>query len=975
MELEIGKIYNGFKLNRQKMIEEINSVAREFNHEKSGARLLYIQNDDDNKVFTISFRTPPTDSTGLPHILEHSVLCGSRKFPIKDPFVELVKGSLNTFLNAMTYSDKTMYPVASRNEKDFVNLMDVYTDAVFYPNIYNKEVILKQEGWHYDLKDINKDISYKGIVYNEMKGAFSSPEQILFRKIQQSLYPDTPYAYESGGDPEYITDLTYEQFLDFHKKYYHPSNSYIYLYGDGDLLERLKWLDENYLSDFDKIEIDSKIPMQKPFKKPVELIEEYSIANNENDVDKTFLSYNMVTSSAKNNEMYYALEILEYILMESEGAPLKKALIDANIGKDVFGSFDNDILQPSFSIVAKGANLNQKDKFLKVIKQTLRNIAKEGIDKKLIEAAINIHEFKLRESDYGRFPRGLMYGIQSMSSWLYDEDPTLHLSYNETFTILRSGLTTTYFEELITKYLLDNNHASVVIVKPNNQIGEMKDKEVTEKLKKYKNSLTEEQLNLLVKETKELEKYQSEPSPKEELEKIPLLKLEDINKNSEKIELVEKEIEQIKVLYHPDFTNKVSYLNYYFNLKGIDEELLPYVGMLVRILGKVETKNYKYDELSNEINIHTGGIKFGLSVYAKNQDPDEYSPKFVIYTKVFYNKLDNLTLLLNEIVNQSIFSDKKRIKELISEIKSRMEMMLSSSGHIVVAERAKSYFSEAGLFKEKCRGLEFYRFIEKIEKDFDTEYEGLVNKLKEVIRVVINKENLIVSYTAEEKFALDVENSITSFIKGLNEGEKTSHKIDLKPVKKNEAFKSSSKIQYVGKAGNFIKDGYKYKGELSVLQTILSLDYLWNNVRVKGGAYGCMTNFGRNGDMYFTSYRDPSLKRTLKIYDEVYKYVENFDCDDREILKYIIGTISRIDAPLSPSMKGETAISCYFSNITFEDIQKSRDEILSVTKDKINELSDHVKVCMEQDNICVQGNENKIEQNKEIFNNIDNLFN
>jgi Zn-dependent M16 (insulinase) family peptidase len=972
---EKGKIYHGFKLIDEQELKEINSIGRLFHHQKSGARLVSIYNDDNNKVFSVNFRTPPTDDTGLPHILEHSVLCGSRKYPIKDPFVELVKGSLNTFLNAMTFSDKTMYPVASCNEKDFINLMDVYMDAVFYPNIYNKPEILRQEGWHYELNNMEEDITIKGVVYNEMKGAFSSPEQVLFRKIQQSLFPDTPYAMESGGDPEYIPNLTYNQFLDFHKRYYHPSNSYIYLYGDSDVDNMLKWINDNYLNEFNSINIDSEIPMQKPFEHVVEQVHYYPISSNESEDNKTYLSYNYVVGNATNKIDYRAFEILEYVLLEAPGAPLKKALVEANIGKDIFGSYDNSLLQPTLSIVSKNANANQKEEFISVINDTIKDLVENGIDKRRIEAAINHYEFRIREADYGRYPKGIIYALMTMDSWLYDADPFMHLSYDETFTKLKEGLETDFYEKLLEKYLINNNHATLLTVEPKKGLINEKEQELANKLSEYKNSLTNDQLNDLVKETIGLEDYQNEPESKENLKKIPLLNLDDIEKEPEKLPLEEIELDNIKVLLHPTFTNNIAYIKLLFDTKKIPEQLIPYIGLTTRVLGKMDTKKYDYGELSNVININTGGIHFSINIYGQNNEPDVFLPKLEVYGKCFYDKIPNLFELFNEIIFGTDISNKKRLLQIISETKSRMQMMLNSSGHTAAATRAESYFANTSMYKELTSGISFYHFLDKLESNFDVMYEEIINNINKVIRYIFKPENVLISLTSEKEAYSLFNTEVKEFIDKLDTSivELKDVKLDLE--RKNEGLLTSDKIQYVAKAGNFVSSGHRYTGTLKVLQTIASLDYLWNNVRVKGGAYGCMTGFSRNGNVYFTSYRDPNLKKTLNTYDNIYGYLSTFDTDEREMTKYIIGTISNLDRPLTPALKGDKAIGAYISNISYEDYLKERKEVLSTKQEDIRKTADLVKSALKQDNICVLGNENELEKNKEIFNELIHLFN
>ncbi|GKX30999.1 peptidase [Vallitalea longa] len=975
MVFELEKNYHGFKLIDEQDIKEINSVGRLFYHEKSGAKLVFISNEDNNKVFSVNFRTPPVDNTGLPHILEHSVLCGSRKFPLKDPFVELVKGSLNTFLNAMTFSDKTMYPVASLNDKDFINLIDVYMDAVFYPNIYERPEILRQEGWHYDLANPEEDITIKGVVYNEMKGAFSSPEQVLFRKIQQSLMPDTPYAYESGGDPDYIPNLTEEGFLDFHKKYYHPSNSYIYLYGDSDVVEMLQWLDDKYLSEFDSIEIDSKINRQEPFDEFAEKVEYYPISSNESEKGKTYLSYNVVVGSATNKMDYRSFDILEHVLLEAPGAPLKKALLDAGIGKDVFGSFDNSLLQSNFSIIAKNSDMSKKEEFVSVIKNTLQEIVDKGLDKRSVEAAINYFEFKIREADYGRYPKGIIYDMICMDSWLYDEDPFMHLSFDETFEKLKEGLKTDYYEKLIENCLINNSHGSVLIVEPKKGILAEREKQIEIELQEYKNSLTNDQINKLIKDTIHLEEYQSEPETKESLLKIPLLSLDDISKEPERFDLVETEIDNIKALLFPTFTNNIAYIKLLFDTKQIPVDLIPYIGLVSKVLSNMDTENYNYGELSNVININTGGINFSINIYGQNDEPEVFLPKFEVYGKCFNDRIPQLFELFSEIMFKTDFTDKGRLLQVISEAKSRIQMLLTSSGHIAAATRAESYFSNIALYKENTSGISYYRFLDKLETNFEEMAEEIISNLKKTIKYIFKPQNLIINMTSEKAAYGIFAGEVKHFISKLDDATLGLKNVKFDFSKNNEGFLTSDKIQYVAKAGNFITKGYHYSGTLKVLQTITSLDYLWNNVRIKGGAYGCMNAFTRNGNVYFTSYRDPNLKETLETYDKIDGFISTFDTDDREMTKYIIGTISNLDRPLTPALKGDKALGSYISNISYEDVLIERKEVLNTTKEDIRKTADLVKSVLKQDNVCVLGNENKLEKNKELFNELSHLFN
>ena len=946
-------------------------------HKKSGARVLLMENDDENKVFAIGFRTPPSDSTGVPHIMEHSVLCGSKAFPVKDPFVELVKGSLNTFLNAMTYPDKTVYPVASCNDKDFQNLMHVYMDAVFYPNIYEHDEIFRQEGWSYKLDDPDGEMTVSGVVYNEMKGAFSSPEGVLDRVILNSLFPDTSYANESGGDPEVIPDLTYEQFLDFHRKYYHPSNSYIYLYGDMDMEEKLRWLDENYLSDFGKIEVDSEIRYQQPFAEMKEIVQEYSIASDENEEDNTYLSYNKVIGTSLDEKLYLAFQILDYALLSAPGAPLKKALTDAGIGKDILGSYDNGVYQPVFSVISKNANMEQKEEFVRVIEDTLRGIVENGIDKKALRAGINYHEFRFREADFGNYPRGLMYGLQLFDSWLYDDSkPFIHMQAIPTFDFLKEQVETGYFEDLIQKYLLDNTHGAVVIIRPEKGRTARMDHEFAEKLKAYKESLSPEEVQKLVDDTKELEAYQEEESSQEDLAKIPVLGREDISREIAPVYNEEKEIGGVKMIHHNVETNGIGYVTLMFDLSGISEELLPYVGMLQSVLGIIDTNNYGYGELFNEINVHTGGIGTSLELYTDvtKVKEKEFRATFEMKGKALYPEMDVLFAMMREILMESKLDDEKRLKEILAMLKSRLQMSFTSSGHTTAALRALSYTSPIAKFKDDTDGIGFYEVVKAIEEDFDGHKEELIRNLKMIAEKIFRADNLMISYTSAEEGIAPAAEAFEKIRNTLHTGEKGPETpCVIHCVKRNEGFKTSSKVQYVARVGNFIDGGAEYTGALQILKVILSYDYLWQNIRVKGGAYGCMSNFNRIGEGYLVSYRDPNLKKTMEVYEAVVDYLKNFNVEDRDMNKFIIGTISNIDRPMNPAAKGNRSMNLYMNHVTEEMIRTEREQILTAEQKDIRALADVLQALLDADLLCVIGGEEKIEEAKDMFMEIKNL--
>lgn len=966
-----------YELIQQKSLSDLQSEGYLLRHKKSGARVLLMENEDDNKVFAIGFRTPPEDSTGVPHILEHSVLCGSKNFPVKDPFVELVKGSLNTFLNAMTYPDKTIYPVASCNDQDFQNLMHVYMDAVLYPNIYEHEEIFRQEGWSYHLESEEDALTYNGVVYNEMKGAFSSPEGLLDRVVLNELFPDTTYANESGGDPDVIPELTYEQFLDFHRRYYHPSNSYIYLYGDMDMIEKLNWLDEMYLSKFDQIVIDSEIKKQEPFAQVKEVEIPYSISSEESEEDHTFLSYNKVIETSLDRELYLAFQILDYALLSAPGAPLKKHLLEAGIGKDILGSYDNGIYQPIFSIVAKNANVEQKEAFISCIDKTLKSIVENGMDQKALEAGINYHEFRYREADFGNYPKGLMYVLQMFDSWLYDEEkPFIHVEAIDTFELLKGKISEGYFEELIQKYLLDNTHGAIVVVKPERGRTARMEKELEEKLQAYKESLSAEEVQQLVQSTAQLTEYQEAEDSLEDQEKIPVLKREDISREIAPIYNEVLDYAGTPVVYHEIETNGIGYIDLLFDLSGVSEELLPYVGILQSVLGIIDTEHYEYGALFNEINVHTGGIGTSLELYPDVTRVKEkaFKATFEIKAKALYHKLPVAFNMMREILTQSKLEDEKRLKEILAMAKSRLQMRFQSSGHTTAVLRAMSYISPLSKFKDLTAGISYYEVVKDLEEHFEERKTELIANLQFLAKTLFRAKNMMASYTAARAGLTEMETYVSELKQALFTEPVRQQDCVIHCEKRNEGFKTSSKVQYVARSGNFIDKGLEYTGALQILKVILSYDYLWQNVRVKGGAYGCMSNFSKLGEGYFVSYRDPNLEKTNAVYEGVVAYLKAFAVGERDMTKYIIGTISNIDQPMTPATKGDRSMNLYMNHVSEEMIRKERNEILDATEADIRALAEIVEAVLEDNCFCVIGSEEKIEEQKERFLEIRSIF-
>ena len=956
-------------------VENVQSDGFILRHKKSGARIAILSNNDDNKVFYIGFRTPPEDETGVPHIIEHTTLCGSKKFPVKDPFIELAKGSLNTFLNAMTYPDKTVYPVASCNDQDFKNLMDVYLDAVFNPNITKYEEIFKQEGWHYELTGKDDELKINGVVYNEMKGAYSSPDEVLSSQIYRSLFPDNTYSKDSGGNPEHIPKLTYEAYLDFYHKYYHPSNSYIYLYGDMDVVERLEWLDKEYLSLYDYKKVNSEINKQPAFDEIKNVEAKYSITMDDSQENKTYLSYNRVVGDTLDEMLYQAFDVLDYALVSSPGAPVKQALIDAGIGDDVYGSYDAGILQPVFSFVAKNANASQADEFESIIENTLKEVVKTGINKEALLAGINSSEFKFREADFGQFPKGLLLGLNCLDSWLFDDmKPFIHLECLGTFAKLRKAVDTDYFEKLIQEYLLDNTHGSSVTVKPKRGLGNEREEALAKELSDYKASLSDEEIKKLIEDTEHLKKYQEEPSSDEDLRKLPMLTRADMKKNAMPFSNIEDELLDVKVVRHDIESNGIDYISFLFDAGDFAQSELGYLGFFTNALGLVSTEKYSYTDLANATNIYTGGISTGTASHPDIKDRNNFVFKFEVKLKVLEKNLDKALELMEQMLLTSNFTDTKRLGELVAQIKARLQANLSSSGHLVAAMRSMSSFSRYALYQDELKGVAFYRSICRIEKELSESPKSVSDKLAAIAKKLFARNRMLISFTGNNEAYANAKPSLEKVIAGFNKMSAVGNQAEVHFNTAKEAFIDASQIQYVAKTGDFICEGYEYTGALRLLRIILSYDYLWINVRVKGGAYGCMNTFLRSGESYFVSYRDPNLSDTLDVYDRIPEYIKSFSPDERDMTKYIIGTFSALDTPMNPEAKGSRSLSAYLEGITYEQIQKERNEILNAQPEDIRRLADLVEAVLKKDSICVIGNENMIKESAGLFENVEKLI-
>jgi len=968
---------SAYELIRREELTDIKSTGLIFRHKKTGARMCVISNDDPNKTFCAAFRTPPENSTGVPHIIEHTVLCGSKDFPARDPFMQLAKGSLNTFLNAMTYPDKTLYPVASYNDKDFQNLMHVYLDAVFYPNLHKRKEIFMQEGWHYHIEKPEDPIELNGVVYSEMKGSMSSPDTVLFEEIVANLYPDSTYGVNSGGDPDVIPSLTYEYYTDFHKKYYHPSNSYIFLYGDMDVAEKLNWIDEKYLSHFDKLEIDSSIKTTPSFNGMHEVTRFYSVPENEDTEGKTYLSFSCSCGSMLNTEEATAWRVLSDVLLDMPGAPLKQALLDAEIGQDIYGGYEDHMLTPMFVVVAKNAKKEDAEKFRNIIFDTLKKVVKDGVNEKALLGILNNAEYRWRESDYGGTSKGIYHVIDMLQTWLYDDTKVFDVLYrNKIYADLKSKIGTDYYAKLIEKYILNTNHSLLLMLEPKKGLVEKKENELKKKLEDYKASLSADEINALVEATNKLIEYQTEDATEEELNCIPSIKRTDIKREAEPFSNVEFEIDGTKSIRHKYETNGITYVKLLFPLGDIPTEKLPYVSSLGGILGQIDTANHTYADLASEIKIHTGEISFGINNYKMYGKSDEAKLVFVANIKAFASEIPYAFDLASEIITSSKFSDTKRLREILGESVSDKQRQIIGGGNSIGISRIKSYYSQRGVNDEYLGGLENYFVKKDIFNNYEQKKDAYAKDLEDAAHFVFDTKNMIISIAASDE---DIENCEKPIVKFKSELNKMPKKVytdckQIKPEIKNEGFMTSGMVQYLEAGGNLFDKGYKYHGAYAVMRTAVNCDYLYNMIRLKGGAYGCGLGIQSDtGDVFFYSYRDPKLPETMDVYKKTPDFIENLSPDESELTKYIIGTFSSIDTPKSISGKIGSSVQAYMTDVKLEEVQRIRNEMLDVTLDEIHESAKVIKDVLSQNITCAVGSATKLKENSSMFKSVSEL--
>ncbi|MBN2062443.1 MAG: insulinase family protein [Deltaproteobacteria bacterium] len=955
-------IIHGFKLLKKQEIPELKSAAFFYRHLKTGAELLSMVNEDENKVFGISFRTPPSDSTGLPHILEHSVLCGSRKYPVKEPFVELLKGSLQTFLNAMTYPDKTCYPVASQNAQDFYNLIDVYLDAVFYPRI--TEYTFQQEGWHYELQKKGDSLSYKGVVFNEMKGAYSSPDSLLSQYSMQSIFPDNAYGLDSGGDPKKIPELTFERFKAFHDKYYHPSNSRIYFYGDDDPDKRL-FITNGYLADFNRIEVDSSISVQPRFDSPRRVIRPFAVGKDDHSNSRGMLTLNWLLPEVKKIELTFSMHILEYILLGMPGSPLRKALIESNLGEDIAGGgLSSEIMQMYFSTGLKGIELDNADRIVSLINSTLSDLAGKGIDDSTIEAAVNSIEFGLRENNTGSLPRGLALMLSSLTTWLYDYDPLSLVAFEGPLNAVKAAIASDdrYFEKIIEEYFLENPHRTTLILRPDPDLEEKEKKEEEQRLEGAKKDMSEADIEKIISSVKTLKELQEKPDTPEDLATIPMLRISDLDKYNKMIPIEKQEHQGVKIMYHDLFTNGIAYVDVGFNLRSLPGELLPYVRLFSRALLEMGTDKEDYVALSQRISRKTGGIwpAFFTSTRSDNRETAAW---MFLRGKAMSGMTGDLLEILRDVILGVRLDNRDRFRQMVLESKAREEQKLVPAGHQAVNLRIRSHFSKADWAAEQMNGISYLFFLRKLAKAVDDNWDEVLINLKKIHAILVNRKAMVVNATQDRSGWKGFSPLIDKFFDEMPFSGSTEEEWTPGKIPDYEGMIIPSQVNYVGKGANLYNAGYGFKGTIHVISRFLRNSWLWDRVRVQGGAYGSFCLFDRfSGTLTFVSYRDPNLLRTIDIFDESAGFLRDLEINDEELAKSIIGSIGDIDSHKLPDAKGYSSMIQELMGDTDEERQKIRDEILATKADDFREFSNVLESVREKGLVKILGSETAIRQ-------------
>ena len=953
-----------FNLIQEQEIPELNSTVRYYIHKRTGARLLSIINDDENKVFSINFRTPPKDSTGVAHILEHSVLAGSEKYPVKEPFMELRKSSLATFTNAFTFPDKTCYPVASQNLQDFYNLIDVYVDAVFHPLI--EKQTLMQEGWHYELNDLSEPLTFKGVVFNEMKGVYSSPDDVLETVTINSLFPKHAYGVDYGGNPVHIPDLTYENFKAFHASYYHPSNSFIFFYGNDDPEQRLKLMEE-YLKPYKKIKVRSQIALKKPFKRAKKVQFTYD-AGKESDIKKKhYLTVNWVLPDTSDPVMNYSLRILSYILIGTPASPLKKALLDSGLGEDLAGiGLESNIRQLIFSTGLKGTRARDAKKIETLIFETLETLVRDGIDPEMIAAALNTVEFRLRENNTGSFPRGISLMLRSLTTWLYDDDPFKLITFESSLNAIKAKLTNDhrYFEKLIETYLLENQHRTILRLKPDPEHASRFEENEKTRLTQFRESLTEGQLKEIVENTQKLKQRQETPDTPEALATIPVLKLQDLEKQSRNIPIEVMEEQGAELLHHDLFTNGILYLDLGFDLHALPKDLLPLTDIFARALFEMGTETEDYVKLSLRIGKSTGGIH-GSGITSTVIGSRKSVAKLMIRGKATVDQSSELLNILKNVLIETKFDNKERLKQIVLEEKAGLESTIVPRGHIYVNQRLRAQLSESGWVQDQMTGIGYLFALRELEKAIDKKWNSVLEKLERMRDILINRNTLLANVTIDAANWSAFKPQLDSFIAALPARDIKLAPFDVQLSHEKEGLTIPAQVNYVGKGANLYDLGYQRDGSAYVVTGYLGNTFMHEKIRVLGGAYGGFATFDDVSGMFaFLSYRDPNVAATIENYDKAGSFLKGLDStrlSDSELTKAIISTIGDLDSYQLPDAKGYTSMMRYLTGRTDEMRQKMREEVLSTNGEDFIAFGEALEKVAQSESVAVIGSQSALE--------------
>lgn len=949
---------NGFELVKEREIAEVNSLARLYRHEKTGARLLSLMNEDENKVFGITFPTPPSDSTGVPHILEHSVLCGSRKYPVKEPFVELLKGSLKTFLNAFTMPDRTLYPVASQNLKDFYNLVDVYLDAVFFPLI--PEHTLQQEGWHFELVDRSQPLVYKGVVFNEMKGAYSSPEGLLAKHSQQALYPDTIYYHDSGGDPAVIPSLSYNQFKQFHDTYYHPSNAYIFFYGDDPEEKRLALLD-SYLREFSYRPITLNIPSQPFFETPRQVVFPYDAGEEPQD-KKNYFTMNWLLPDT-DLETTLGLEVLSHVLLGSPASPLRKVLLESGLGEDLTGSgLDDSLLQLSFSTGMKGVLPENTPRLEQLILGTLQDLVRDGIDPDTIAASLNTFEFRLRENNTGSYPRGLIVMLRAMRDWIYRADPFGPLAFETLLSAIQDRVKRGdgYFERLLKTSLLNITHRVTVILEPDPQLAARWEAAELQRLEQARAEMTPQDLEKIIQNTIALQERQQTPDSPDALATIPRLQLSDLDRTVRTIPSQLHKVGTTELLYHDLFTNDIVYLDLAFDLRHVPQHLLQYLPLFGRALVEIGTEKNDFVRLSQQIGQKTGGIAPGR-IITSTTTPGEMAARFTLGGKAILARLPDLLDLLREILLTVHLDNPERFRQMVMEAKARKEAGLIPGGHQIVNQRLGAAFNLPDNLIEQLGGISYLFFLRDLVDRVTQNWPSVLQALESLRSHLVNRQNLIVNVTVDEAGWHGAWPRLESFLSEIPEKPVGQEDWQIAPLPAHEGLVIPAQVNYVGKGANIYDLGYEMDGSLLVINKYLRTTWLWEKIRVQGGAYGGFCTFDQLSGIYtFLSYRDPNLEATLQNYDAAADFLKSLEISPDELTKSIIGVISDLDSYQLPDAKGYTALVRHLTGMHDARRQRLRDEVLATRPQDFHAFAQVIQELAAKGRVVVMGSQTAI---------------